>query len=393
VGGKRLTSLEIFTGAGGLALGISRAGFRHLALIERDQAAITSLVANRSTVNEMRSWPISKATDVRKFDFSAFTDRVDILGAGAPCQPFSLGGKHLGHVDERNQFPAVFAAVRAVRPKAVVLENVRGLQRRTFNDYFEYIKIVLSFPGVTQRLAESWQSHYRRLMRHSITKEGKLDKEYVVESALLNAADYGIGQSRQRLFIVALMAGMNEAWVPPKPTHDRVSLLRSQWVTGKYWKDHGLKAPRMPGHLRSRISDFENRTGELERWQTVRDVIRGLPEPKNGREADGYTNHVNNPGARVYPGHSGSRLDWPAKTLKAGYHGVPGGENILVRARRVPRYFTVREAARLQGFPDAYTFVSSWCDAFKQLGNAVPVTLAERVAESVAVRLREYRTK
>jgi len=91
-------------------------------------------------------------------------------------------------------------------------------------------------------------------------------------------------------------------------------------------------------------------------------------------------NHVGNPGARVYPGHTGSPLDEPAKTLKAGDHGVPGGENMLRRPDGTVRYFTVREAARLQTFPDAYHFQGAWTEAMRQLGNAVPVALARAVA-------------
>ena len=95
-----------------------------------------------------------------------------------------------------------------------------------------------------------------------------------------------------------------------------------------------------------------------------------------------------NPGARSYAGHTGSPLDEPAKTLKAGDHGVPGGENMLARVDGSVRYFTVREAARLQTFPDSYTFCGAWTEAMRQLGNAVPVRLAEVVASSVAETLQ-----
>jgi DNA (cytosine-5)-methyltransferase 1 len=384
-----LTSIELFTGAGGLALGISRAGFRHLALVERDEAAASSLISNRLTVPEMRSWPISGPGDVVDFDFSPFREQVDLLAAGTPCQPFSRGGKHLGDSDDRNQFPAVFAAVRALKPRAVLIENVTGLQREAFKDYLQYIHSVLAFPSVLQRSGESWQDHHRRLTSHLTSKHGRADREYIVQSTLLNAADFGVGQTRERLFIVSLSASMREEWRAPTATHDRDTLLRDQWVTGDYWKDHGLKIPRTPVRLRSDIDRVRQRckAEELTRWRTVRDVIKGLPEPLNSRQGSEYTNHVTNPGARIYPGHTGSQLDWPAKTLKAGQHGVPGGENMLVRKRRVPRYFTIREAARLQTFPDSYHFTGSWCDSFKLIGNAVPVMLATMVAESVAALL------
>lgn len=102
---------------------------------------------------------------------------------------------------------------------------------------------------------------------------------------------------------------------------------------------------------------------------------------------EGIPNHRYQPGARVYPGHTGSLLDEPAKALKAGDHGVPGGENMLRHPNGKVRYFTVREAAYLQTFPRDYIFPGSWTESMRQLGNAVPVYLARAVAKSVASRL------
>jgi DNA (cytosine-5)-methyltransferase 1 len=109
------------------------------------------------------------------------------------------------------------------------------------------------------------------------------------------------------------------------------------------------------------------------RWVTVRDALRGLGQPT------GFGNHVFQPGARIYKGHTGSPLDEPAKALKAGDHGVPGGENMMVLDTGGVRYFTIREAARLQGLPDDYEFPRSWSESMRQLGNAVPTQLAECV--------------
>jgi len=95
-------------------------------------------------------------------------------------------------------------------------------------------------------------------------------------------------------------------------------------------------------------------------------------------------------GAKAYPGHTGSPLDLPAKALKAGDHGVPGGENMMVLDNGNVRYFSVREAARMQTFPDGYVFHGSWTETMRQLGNAVPVKLAQVVGSSVAQRLLEY---
>jgi DNA (cytosine-5)-methyltransferase 1 len=119
-------------------------------------------------------------------------------------------------------------------------------------------------------------------------------------------------------------------------------------------------------------------------WRTIRDAVRGLPEPvKRGEKAE-IANHVQHPGARTYPGHGGSVLDMPAKTVKAGAHGTAGGENIALESDgKTARYFTTREAARLQTFPDEWVFTGSWGACIRQLGNAVPVDLATIFARRI----------
>ena len=121
-------------------------------------------------------------------------------------------------------------------------------------------------------------------------------------------------------------------------------------------------------------------------WRTVRDALEGVPDPETG-DCSGWLNHEHNPGARSYVGHTGSPLDEPAKTLKAGDHGVPGGENMLLKPDGALRYFTVRESARLQTFPNDYILHGAWTEAMRQLGNAVPVLLAETVAKGIRQRL------
>lgn len=100
-------------------------------------------------------------------------------------------------------------------------------------------------------------------------------------------------------------------------------------------------------------------------------------------------NHIFRAGAKSYPGHSGSVLDEPSKTIKAGSHGVPGGENMLVLDSGEVRYYTVRESARIQTFPDDYKFVASWTESMRQIGNAVPVKLANAVGVSVLTQLEK----
>jgi DNA (cytosine-5)-methyltransferase 1 len=122
-------------------------------------------------------------------------------------------------------------------------------------------------------------------------------------------------------------------------------------------------------------------------WRTVRDALVGLPDPCSQKNKVKVLNHTFQSGAKTYPGHTGSPLDLPAKTLKAGAHGVPGGENMMVLPDSSVRYFTVRESARLQTFPDGYRFHGAWSETMRQLGNAVPVVLAQIVGSSVAEKL------
>jgi DNA (cytosine-5)-methyltransferase 1 len=213
----------------------------------------------------------------------------------------------------------------------------------------------LSFPEVLQRPDENWLSHLARLERHHTrgTQKGLL---YNVVFTSLNAADFGAPQKRYRVLIVGLRSDLRKSWSFPEPSHSHDALLYSQFVVGEYWDRHKVpfaKRPKMPERLVPRI---ERLKGTLfppteEPWVTVRDALFGLPEP-TPYVPKGFLNHVLNPGARVYAGHTGSALDEPAKALKAGDHGVPGGENMLARPSGEVRYFTVRESARLQTFPD-----------------------------------------
>ncbi|MCL2060511.1 MAG: DNA cytosine methyltransferase, partial [Oscillospiraceae bacterium] len=118
------------------------------------------------------------------------------------------------------------------------------------------------------------------------------------------------------------------------------------------------------------------------RWQTVRDAIAGLPDP-TGEQNMAYANHEYRGGAKSYAGHSGSTMDEPSKTIKAGVHGVPGGENMLTLDDGRLRYYTERESARIQTFPDNYRFCGSWTESMRQISNAVPVRLANVIGESV----------
>ena len=198
-----MRSVELYAGAGGLALGISRAGFKHLAVVELDSDSCETIQENkRRRVEEMHRWPVFNC-DVRDFDFGTVPEGIELLAAGVPCQPFSIGGKHKGHTDERNLFPATVEVIRRLKPLAVLIENVRGLARPSFSKYFGYIELMLTYPEIQRKNDEAWVEHLSRLERHH-TRGRREGLHYRVVHRVLNAADYGVPQKRERLFMVAI---------------------------------------------------------------------------------------------------------------------------------------------------------------------------------------------
>ncbi len=378
-----MKSVELFTGAGGLGMGVSNAGFKHLAVVEWDSAACSTIRHNQALGNvPVVHWPLYEM-DVSAFDYGLIADHVDLLSGGPPCQPFSIGGKHKGHQDERNMFPEVLRGLRALRPRAVLVENVKGLLRQSFAEYLGYIILQITYPEITRKEGEAWAGHLSRLERHYTGGGLYHGLQYKVLFRLLNAANYGVPQKRERAFIVAFRSDMEEEWAFPDPTHSLDALLHTKYVTGEYWERHGIarKARTEPPYqMKLRVTRLSEGAKYQKPWVTVRDAISDLPDPEKGDCSQSVHTHKYNPGARAYTGHTGSPLDEPAKTLKAGDHGVPGGENMLVKDDGSVRYFTVRESARLQTFPDSFVFQGSWTETMRQLGNAVPVTLAECIA-------------
>ena len=388
-----LRSVELFAGAGGLALGASLAGVKHEAVIEWDKWACDTI-----RENQIRGFPLVKSwklhhRDVRRFSYEDIQENIDIVSGGPPCQPFSLGGKHGANMDARDMFPAAVKVVRQLRPKAFIFENVKGLTRSAFSNYFQYIKLQLEFPEIEKREDEEWEDHLARLEREKTTGQHK-GLTYDVVARLVNAADYGVPQKRERVFIVGFRHDLPTSWSFPDATHSYDALLSQQWLTEEYWETHRIakrNRPELSGSLAMKVDRMRKRNWQsdvnLRRWRTVRDALVGLPEPHANHQQSGVLNHKFQDGAKVYPGHTGSPIDLPAKTLKAGDHGVPGGENMMVNLDGSVRYFTVRESARLQTFPDQYIFHGSWTETMRQLGNAVPVRLAQIVISSVANQL------
>lgn len=174
-----LTSLELCAGAGGQALGLEQAGFGHAGLVEIDSDCCKTLRLNRP------EWIVHEE-DLNGFDGRGYKG-VDLLAGGLPCPPFSVAGKQLGKDDERNLFPAAIGLVDETRPKAVMIENVRGFLDAVFEDYRGYIRAELKKLG--------YDAHWR----------------------LLNASDFGVPQLRPRVVIVALRDDIKDGFDWPNP--------------------------------------------------------------------------------------------------------------------------------------------------------------------------------
>ncbi|MEK3705740.1 DNA cytosine methyltransferase [Paenibacillus sp. FSL R7-0198] len=369
-----MKALELFAGAGGLALGTEKAGFKHVAVAEWDADACSTLRLNRP------NWNIIEG-DVRHLTYSDFGTDLDLVAGGPPCQPFSLGGRHKAWNDERDMFPEAIRAVRETRPKAFLFENVRGLTRQSFSTYIEYIVLQLTYPSLNRKKRESWQEHLSRLEQHHTGTGGNRPEYKIIPPRILNAADYGIPQKRERIFFVGFRADVNAQWSFPEATHSQLALQVAKWVTGEYWSSRNI-VPTQATPSDKKVATLSQASFEsiLSPWTTLRDAINDLPDPVLKTD---IANHIYQPGAKPYPGHTGSVLDEPSKTLKAGAHGVPGGENMIAFPDGTYRYLTVRESARVQTFPDDYLFTGPWSEAMRQIGNAVPMELATQVAKQI----------
>jgi DNA (cytosine-5)-methyltransferase 1 len=381
--------VELFAGAGGLALGLHRGGLRPTFVIDSDPLAYQTLKANKK--KHTRGWRLENS-DVRKLDYAApELVGAEVVSAGAPCQPFSAGGRLRGEDDSRNMFPEVVRAVRELRPRAFIFENVRGLLFERVRPYFDYILAQLKIPSRIRGTDETWRAHLRALQ----AVPGELH-EYRVEWRLLNAADFGLAQNRPRLVVVGVRSDETKTFDWPQPTHSRSKLVAAL-RDDDYWDEHGVPAAvkeAVQETLPARVSVPADETGRA-RWVTVRDLMRTLGPPADRPPANGEGGdpaHVFVPGARLYKKHTGSALDWPAKTVKAGVHGCPGGEHIVRLDDGGQRYFSVRECASLQGFPVGYVLPELRTQAMRQIGNAVPVPLAEAIGSGLVEVLRNGET-
>ena len=214
-----MQSIEFCAGAGGQALGLEQAGFSHSALIEIEADYARTLTLNRP------NWDV-RAADMNSFDGRPFRD-MDLFAAGLPCPPFSMAGKQLGENDERNLFPAAIRLIDEIRPRAVMIENVRGFLSAVFEDY-------------------------RGQLKSQLRKLG-----YSVDWRLLNASDYGVPQLRPRVVIIAIRNDMADAfdWPTPHPHNPKSVgetlydlMAQSGWHGARRWADRANEiAPTVVG--------------------------------------------------------------------------------------------------------------------------------------------------
>lgn len=206
-----LSSIELCAGGGGQALGLEGAGFGHEALVEIDDWSRKTLMLNRPNWNVVQG----EQSDLMKFDATPYRG-VDLVAGGVPCPPFSVAGKQLGSADERDLFPEAIRVVEQVRPKAVMLENVRGFLDAVFTDYRHKLREQLRSLGYSR-----------------------------VEWSLLNASDFGVPQLRPRVVIVAVQDAYADHFVWPNRQQTRAAtvgqtlhdLMSAQgWAGADLWR-------------------------------------------------------------------------------------------------------------------------------------------------------------
>ncbi|WP_405985795.1 DNA cytosine methyltransferase [Streptomyces sp. NBC_00872] len=414
------TCVELFAGGGGLAMAVHTAGFRPLLVNESAKWACESLRINPPDPSRPEErWPLVPG-DVRDVDYGKHvTDEVDVLAGGPPCQPFSLGGVHKGMEDERNMFPEMFRAIRELNPKAVICENVRGLLRPSFKPYFKYILNEMRLPFEKRDGDASWEDHNDLLEKLIANETVEPSKRYVVQEMEVNAADYGVPQIRNRVIIVAFRADLDVNWgaFMPKETHSEESMIHSMREGGSYWTErHKDVSAEVRKRVIANLPELNYEDPKVKQkltlapWCTLRDAIAGIGENegkplpyvteeavKGKLEVGDIRDHIGWPGARTYAGHTPNVLDRPAKTVKAGVHGVPGGESVI-QLDNVDfvnegggtgyRYMTVRETARVMTFPDHVVLNGPRGEKMRQLGNAVPVKLGAVFSQAVAEALK-----
>lgn len=314
---ERLTSVEICAGAGGQALGLHDAGFHHRAAVEIDDWAVQTLRENG------KEWNIVHK-DVHDFNGKPYLG-TDLLAGGVPCPPFSIAGKQLGAEDDRDLFPAAMNLIEDIQPRAVLLENVKGLGQKRFDVY-----------------------------RSSII-ETLEDKKYTVFWEHIQAANYGVPQLRPRFILVALRQEYAPYFAFPTPSDDRVSvgealheLMASRgWAGADDWARRADKvAPTLVGGSKKHGGADVGPTRAKAAWKAM-----GVKGTSIAEEAPGP--------------------DFPTDP-----------------AVEMPR-LTVQMGGVIQGFPPNWNWQGGKTAQWRQVGNAFPPPVAKAIGDRIAAALRK----
>lgn len=298
------SSIEICAGAGGQALGLEQAGFQHIALVEYEEEYCKCLNDNRPNWNVL-------CQDVHQFDGTPYIGQVDLLAGGVPCPPFSIAGKQLGENDERDLFPQMLRLVEEIKPKTVMIENVKGFLGSSFTNYRNKILNTLYTLG------------------------------YNTHVQLLNASDYGVPQLRPRVVIVGIRKDINDIFQFPLNQPDEVISV---------------------GEC---IQDLMGKNGwrNLNEWVHTANKI--APTLVGGSKKHG--------GPDLGP--TRARAAWAELGIDGkGIANEAPNENFTGMPRLTPRML-----ARIQGFPDDWTFGKKKTAACRMIGNAFPPPVAKKV--------------
>lgn len=265
-----IEGIEIFSGAGGLATGLGMSGVNHNAFVEWNPDAC-------KTLRENYDENLIFEGDIRDFDFSRHAG-IDIIAGGPPCQPFSLGGKAKGNEDSRDMFPSAIRSIRELLPKVFFFENVKGLLRSSFSEYLHYILLQLRYPTV-KNSADDWRTHVAAIKR--LAKTIAATESYEVSVCLVNAADYGIPQRRERVVIIGVRKDLGREWTLPSPTHSCDSLLWDKYVTEEYWQRHNIAPSNdefaiFPMQKKAICDKYGFFPPELNPWTTIRDALTDI---------------------------------------------------------------------------------------------------------------------
>lgn len=329
---RDFTSIELFAGGGGLALGMEKAGFKHILLNEFDKSACDTLRKNRPNWNVVEG-------DIHKISFKDYEGKVDFLSGGFPCQAFSYAGKKAGFEDTRGTlFFELARAVKEVKPKVFMGENVKGLYTHEKGHTFEVIKSVIEDLGYT-----------------------------LVEPQILKAIQYQVPQKRERLILIAIRNDIANkvTFHYPAPYH-RVLTLRDAFFKGILYN---CDVPESIGQ------QYPNRKKEIMEKVPMGGYWKDLPDELQREYMKGsyYMGGGKTGIARRLS------LDEPSLTLTC----APAMKQTERCHPIETRPLTVREYARIQTFPDNWEFCGNMIAQYKQIGNAVPVNLAAAVGRSI----------